>query len=173
MLKDNVNFRMLFIDVLEKKGESRNIYKDLARSIRKHHYCLISEPLQEMEKYYNPDALIRGITNTKLRVDFNKRDLNHAYYIAYLAQYVGERDVGIVLTENFDDISKWLSHHDVRSSNLLYCFMEAFYREKLGKSLAVKLVLGEYVRQCCLQNEKISLRIKSLDHMREFDEMDF
>ena len=170
LLKQNDDFRLFLIDLLERKGEIAYIYKDIARSVRKDHYCLISDSFQEVERYYNPDSLIRGITQTKVKVDFNKRDLNHAYYIAKFAKHVEERDLGIILTMDFDYVSEWLSGHDIKPTHLIGYFTMSYYQKKFGCTREVQSLVLDYMHLCRNNGIKISLRFSTIERMREIVE---
>ena len=169
LLLENDRFRLFFTELIEKMGRTKYIYKDVARCIGKHHFCLIDVPLQRMENYYNPEALIRGITKTTLKSDFNKRDLNYSFYIAKIAEMITERDWGILLALDNETVMSWLSSGDMRRGPqvCISSFVKSFYQSVWGASDEIRSLAEDYTHFCLDHGERLSLRISSVKRMRE------
>ena len=162
LLLENDSFRLFFTELIEKMGRTKYIYRDVARCIGKHHYCLIDVPVQQMEHYYNPEALIRGITKTTLKIDFNKKNLNYSLWITKIAEMIAERDWGILLSLDDEMVMSWFS-----SDSSLPGFVKCFYQSVWGVSYETGALAEEYARVCLDNGERVSLRIASVKRMRE------
>lgn len=170
LLRENEGFRMLFTEFIERLGESQYIYKDIARCISKDHFCLIDAPMRQIEDYYNPDDLVRGITQTRLNIDFNKKDLNYSFYIAKLADQIEERDWGRLLALDDNTVKSWISLADMYHGPQIENFTEAFYQDIWSTSYEIRFLASEYAHIICEKGEKISLRISSERRMRDINE---
>lgn len=96
LTRNNDRYRLIFTDVMERMGEIYYIYRDIARSIRRCGYFVSHEPISRMKEYRTPNDLVRGLTKTKLNINFNKRDLNYSLLICVLSDHICERDWGIL-----------------------------------------------------------------------------
>ena len=176
LLRENEGFRLLMADIIEKYGQDKYIFRDIARCIRKEHYCLIPATFREIKKFYTPDRLMRSLTQSRLKIDFNKRSLNYSYYIASLAMQIMERDWGLLLEPDEEMVLSWISLQDLYHCPQVGHFIEKYYERKWGVSPELRDSAFDYAEACLVTGDKMSLRISSLDRLQEisgFKQTDF
>ena len=167
LTRNNDRYRLIFADVMERMGESYYIYRDIARSIRRCGFFVSYKPISRVKKYRTPDDLVRGLTNTKLNVNFNKKDLNYSLLICELSDCICERDWGILCSIPEEKIlgEDLLSCLICRHENVLFAakFLCDYYENKL-ESCDIDIFDWETIIR---SGDRVSLRLLSVNKLKK------
>lgn len=159
--------RNIILWILRRLGENKHIFWDIARCIENDHLCMIDESFDRIAKYYDHNSLIRGITGSQLKVNFNRRNLNCAYILAVVANDVQEQDLGKLINVS-DDLLRDVSGCD--RDSLAEDFIIRYYMEKIIGEFDYDTyqILDNYAEICSIHHIKFSLQFNSLKQISKF-----
>lgn len=166
----NSTIRELIIDICEKYGETKYIYRDIARCIKNDHFCLLAASFRQIDNYFTPDSLVRGITGCDLPFNFNKRNLNYSFFVSEMAKYVDEHSLGKLIDISVNDVLSFIMMPDFlfgSAQERVNRFTSYFYIKRFGETSEVRYLIGDYVRLHFAEGTKLSLKINSLNRLRE------
>ena len=173
LLRENDGFFCFFTDIVERLGQTKPIFNDILRCLRKHRYCLLNASFEQIEKKDNIDELIREITQTELDIDYNDKDLNYSYYVAKLADGIVEEDWNKLTVLDENTVIGWIAPEDIYDGPHFTHFVSEYYNgildcnQKSDNPYEIKNLASDYAHMCQKTKRKISLSISSADYMRE------
>ena len=88
---------------------------------------MLNASFEQIEKKDNIDELIRGITQTKLDIDYNDKDLNYSYYVAKLADGIVEEDWDKFTALDENTVIGWIAPEDIYDGPRITHFASEYY----------------------------------------------
>lgn len=171
LLKENDKFRSIFIDLLFEMSEFNMILKDIARTIRSDHFFLPRISINDACKYHTPDELVRSCTEMDLKVNFNRWNMNVAWYVAYLSKEIKESDQGIITNISQEKLLSWINSSDIYEEPNVSRFIENYYADRLKHTTSnedrVRMIAREYAQSSIDIGFRISLQINSLKSLEK------
>lgn len=166
LIRENDEFRSIFIDLLFEMSEFNRILKDIARTIRRDHFFLPRICINDACKYHTPNELVRSCTEVDLKVNFNKWNMNAAWYVAYLSEKIKESDQGMLTNISQKKLLSWIHSSDIYEGPDVSQFAEHYYADRLKHTTSnedrVRMIARDYARSSFDIGIGISLRKNSL-----------
>lgn len=171
LLRENERFRLLFIDILQELSTEYEQYvlKDIARTIKTDHFFLPRVSLQSVSWHcHTPDELIRYACKSDSEIDFNKWNINAAYYSKKLSEHIKLEDEGILFQIPQSKLISWIGKRDLFDGPHLDDFAAHYYADRLdGDEERIRMLARDYARMCIQSGEKMSLRKNSVKGLEE------
>lgn len=173
LIMKNPTIRELIIDICEKYGETKYIYRDIARCIGNDHFCFLAASFHQIDNYHTPDSLVKGITGCDLPINFNKRNLNYSFFVSEMARYVDECSLRKLIDIPVNDVLSLIMMPEYlfgSAQERVNLFATYFYAKRIGETPEVRYLIRDYVGLNYEEGTKISLGINSVNRLRDICE---
>ena len=165
MLSDNYFFRNIIIKFLLLLGNEHHIFRDIARTICGDGCFIGGKSYKEMKGFRTPTELVHSVSENRIGINLNKRNLNAAFCLMIMSKYVDEKEWGVLGAVEDEKIHKWITSKKGpfwSEEDIVRKFVYEYYIDKLYPDRFIDYRLtNEYVDKCLDANEKISLRFNS------------
>ena len=171
----NDTVRRFFVNLFQEMGKTGYIFKDLARTLRDDSYILPPLSYSELLELHTPKDLVRHFSQLDLGIDYNKMDINAAYYLVRLAEQISEKDRGKLREIPPEWILKNIGLRDLYTDVSVGRFVGLYYQEKLGDvrtRVEVARTAADYVALCQETRQEIRIGFNSVARLcREHDQL--
>lgn len=175
LCRRNVMARRFFISLFQEIGKTRYIFRDIARTLQEDEFILPPLTYQELLTFHTPRDLIRHYSQIDLGIDFNKIDLNAAYFLVRLAEQISKKDWGKLREVSPQWIVRHIRPRDLYEGVSAARFVGAYYSNKLGTPLTLDTIgsmAEDYASLCRELGQETRLSFNSAARLRrEHDQL--
>ena len=174
LLRENERFRLMLMDIFKEFAEIYDWHalKDVVRTVKQDHFFLPQMSFEQLEHCHTPDQLIRYICGRDSDIDFNKWNLNAAYYAKRISEHIDYEDEGMLFQIPQEKLLGWIGKRDLFDGPHLEDFAAHYYADKLeGDEERIRMLAKDYANMCIANNEKLSLRKRSIRSLEEIHDM--
>lgn len=170
LLRENERFRLMLMDIFTGFAEIHGWHalKDVVRTIKHDHFFLPQMSFEQLEYCHTPDQLIRYVCGQDSEIDFNKWNINAAYYAKRISEHIKSEDEGMLFQIPQEKLLGWIGKRDLFDGPHLEDFAAHYYSDRLdGDEERIRMLARDYARMCIQNGEKLSLRKNSINGLEE------